>query len=212
MNILFNWLKNKFRKESDEDIEKEIDELLKKIKEIDPIITNPYNQEYHKKSNELFQSILTARDNFINWITGLSTGAIFFVFTKVSSEIGNVSCLKLAGRTLFATIICALFFKFFLEVRYGILRFDVYILGTLWEGGQLKQEVKKMLDKQGEVDKETKREFLENHREHLRLLDSKYLERFKRQGSRQIRALTLFYYLSLLTFVSGIILLATAYL
>ena len=113
MSIL-NWLKNRFKKESDEDVEKEIDNLLQKIKEMDPIITNPHNIEYQQKSTTFFQSILTSRDNFINWITGLATGAIFFVFSKVSSEAVDVYGLKWAGRMLFATIASALFFKLFM--------------------------------------------------------------------------------------------------
>ena len=211
MNILY-WLINRFKKENDEDIENEINDLLQKVREINPIITNPHNREYHQKLTNLFQSVLSARDNFINWITGLATGAIFFVFTRISSATINTCGLKWAGRVLFGTIISALLFKLFFEVRHSALKFEVHILGTLWERKELNQEVKKMLEKQGEADKETKKKFLKNHREHLRFLDNKYIERLKKPGMIQLRALNFFYYLTLGTFMLSIILLAITYL
>lgn len=177
MNI-FRWFKDRAKKEEEIDI----GELQKKLEKLKPKLDNSHNKEYHDKLNELLQSQINSRDNFINWIAGLTTGAMFFIFANISSTVNYLKILILAGGIFFATIISAILFKIFLEVRYGPLILEVKLLRNLWEGYDLRSELKgaKIGKSESEVDEGAKRKFLRNFSNSLNFIDPNHIEKLKR--------------------------------
>ncbi|MEA1980514.1 MAG: hypothetical protein U9N54_06030, partial [candidate division Zixibacteria bacterium] len=95
-------------------------EEVKKAKERQK---NPWIEKYHNKLKELLQSEINSKNNFINWITGLSCGTLLFVFTQNKEKV-----IVLAGIAFFSSLISAILFKMFLRVNYGPLRIEVKLL------------------------------------------------------------------------------------
>ena len=90
-----------------------------------------------------------------------ATAALFFTFANFSSRLPSITILKWAGTFLFFTVLSALAFKIFLEVRYSALELEVALLQNLWEGYDLKTKLEEMFTKDGEVDEKAKKNFLE---------------------------------------------------
>lgn len=55
----------------------DIEALEKKRQKIKSLIENPHSREYRDKLAELLNAKINARDNFVNWITGLATGSMY---------------------------------------------------------------------------------------------------------------------------------------
>ncbi|MDD4980937.1 MAG: hypothetical protein PHC54_06710 [Candidatus Omnitrophica bacterium] len=198
--LICSWFKSRVKKEEDINI----DELIERFKKLKPKLENPHNKAYHGKLNELLQSKTSSRDAFINWITGLATGALFFTFANFPSKLYNITILKCAGISLFLTILSALAFKIFLEVRYSALELEVALLQNLWEGHDLKSKLEEMFNKDGEVDENAKKEFLRNYRDSLNYLDDKHIEKLKKPVNIKSKFLTLFYWSTLILFILGV--------
>ncbi|MBI1882843.1 MAG: hypothetical protein HYS08_01360 [Chlamydiae bacterium] len=207
---MFKWLINKLKR-SDEKID--IAELEKKAEEIKRKCDNPHNKEYHEQLNEFLQTKLSGRDNFINWLTGLATGALFFTFNKLSNDLAYVEILVLGSKLLVLTVFSALVFKIFLEIRYVSMKLGVEILKNLWEGHNIRNQIEEIATTGNKkVDEKIKTKFLCNFRDSLRFYDEDYLEGLKRPIGVKTRLLTLFYWLTIGLFVSGIAFISTFFL
>jgi hypothetical protein len=80
----------------------DIDALETKRKRVTAKSQNPANAAYRDKLSELLNLQATARDNFVNWITGLATGAMILAFSNVASAPDNLRLILLfSGVTLF---------------------------------------------------------------------------------------------------------------
>jgi len=203
-----SWFKRGVKEEEDINI----DELIERFKKLKPKLENPHNKAYHERLNELLQSKTSSRDAFINWITGLAIGALFFTFANFSSRLPSITILKWAGAFLFFTVLSALAFKIFLEVRYSALELEVALLQNLWEGHDLESKLEEMFIKDGKTDEKAKKEFFRNCRDRLNYLDDSYIEKLKKPINIKSRFLTFFYWLTLILFISGISLIGVGFL
>lgn len=195
---IWRWIKN----DPEEDkVEGKIIKLQETLESNKSKFENPHNKEYHDKLNELLQSEADSRDNFINWLTGLATGIMFYIFAKDfgTKEYTRI-LLLIAGGLLFATIISALLFKIFLRVRYSDLRVQVSLLHFLWEGHDLRSKIKAEISQGNKIDRKTKEEFMENYRSVLNFADPAYREKLKRPVMIQSHLLSFFYWATLFLF------------
>jgi hypothetical protein len=193
-----------FRKKIKVFSEAEIKALEERCKNIRQTVANPNNTEFHDKLKNLLNAKVDSRDNFINWITGLTTGAIFLLLNKIYPGMADKELPILIIVVLFLTIFSAFLFKIFLEVRYSSEEFDVTLLKNIWEGHDIKTRLQD-LAKQGKVITEEERQkFYRNLNETLSYLDSDFLARTKKPVNIKSKLLTLFYGLSIFLFLLGI--------
>ena len=166
---------------------------------------NPYLRDFNNKLKELMQSEVNSKDHFINWITGLTSGAILFVFTQIKGMDYNEWILFWAGTLFFLAILSAILFKIFLKVNYGVLRLEVNLLRILWEGHEFRRNAIEEKTKKGKVCKETAEKLKRNQRESIKVLDPKHKERTIKWSTLGYNLLGIFYWGTLILFVSGFI-------
>jgi hypothetical protein len=185
---------------------KDVDAKLQKIK---IKIENPHNKLYREKLGELLNTKTNARDNFINWITGLATGSILFAFSNGLSPSGNLrGALFLSAAAFFFCIVSAMIFKIFLEVRFSTLEIEVSLVKTMYEGYDIRTQLKEMNQSGEDISEEDKQRLLENMKETLNYLDEDRIEKLKRPINIKSKLLTYFYWQTLTLFFFGITLMA----
>ncbi|TRZ95878.1 hypothetical protein D4R78_02265 [bacterium] len=193
-------LKKNIRKFSEEDI-KALEEKCKSVKQK---IINPRNAEFHDKLKDLLNAKADSRDNFINWITGLTTGAIFLILNKVSPGMDDkLLQISIIG-ILFFTIISAFLFKVFLEVRYSCEELDVALLKNIWEGYDIKSRLEDLAKQGKEISEEEKQKFYKNLEDSVNYLDSDFLEKSKKPITIKSKLLVFFYGFTIFLFFVGI--------
>ena len=201
---------NFFNKNDDKEINiKELEEKCRKVKEK---LQNPLNDEFHNKLKELLNTKINSRDNFINWVTGLTTGAMFLIFANISSLGNNKPLLISTIGILFLSVISAMFFKIFLEVRYSNEEIEVEVLKILWEGKDAEIQIKAMIGAGKEVSEKDKKKLYKNINDSVKYLDDGYLEKLKAPITIKSKLLTFFYNLTVFLFFLGIILTAVSFI
>ena len=132
-----------------------IQELLAEIKRANEQSqgqpASPYNKEYHDKLNDLVQSEIEQKDQFINWVTGIAAVGMFFIFTEIIDLSGKtwiqnthiLNFLIYTGIIFLFTLIVAAIFKWFLNVRYRDLELNVKMTGICSKGDEAMTEIKK---------------------------------------------------------------------
>jgi len=201
------WLKKKLI--NDKEITDEyIDELMKKSTNLKRPSDNPYNKELHKKLNEYLQFSISSKDNFVNWITGLSTGILFFAFTKFEILNKNTEPLLIVGLVSFSTICFAIIFKISLSSRFSIMELEIEIVKTLWEGYKLQEKLKEILNKGEKIGNELKKDYVKNQEQSLKLLDDKYMDKLRKSGRIKLKALEMSYAITVILFTASIFLLS----
>jgi hypothetical protein len=193
-------LQKRIRKFSEEEI-KEIEEKCRKIKQE---IENPLNREFHDKLKYLLNAKADTRDNFINWLTGLTTGAIFLILNKVSSGMDNrilpISIIVI----LFLAILSAMLFKVFLEVRYSSEEFEVAMLKTIWEGYDIRKRIDDSIRQGKPISEEEKQRLYKNLKDSINYVDAGFLEKSKKPITIKSNLLSFFYNLTVFSFFIGI--------
>jgi len=192
----------------EEEIEKLCEEVEKKRKNLKPKLENPITKEYHAKLKELLDSKYNSRDNFMNWVTGLTTGAALFVFANVSSVVNNKILFRWSGVILFSAIISAMLFKILLEVRYSSQELDLELLKNFYKGYDTREQIKKMVEAEGRVTNEYKLKLLKIQMKNFNFLDEAFLEKRARPITIKSRLLNYFYYSTLTLFLIGVSLMA----
>jgi len=190
----------KYKKFSEEDIVK-IEERCKKIKQE---ISNPHNKEFHDRLKSLLNAKVDSRDNFINWLTGLTTGAIFLMLNKAAPGVDSRSLFVSIIGILFFTIISAMLFKIFLEVRYSSDEFDVVLLKNIWEGHDIRKRIDDSIKEEKPVPEDEKQKLYENLQDSIKFLDKDFLEKSKRPITIKSILLSFFYKLTVFLFFVGV--------
>ncbi|MDD5006553.1 MAG: hypothetical protein PHS34_08565 [Candidatus Omnitrophica bacterium] len=166
---------------------------------------NPHLKKYNSKLKELLKTEITSKDNFINWITGLSGGALLFIYAQDKQLIDIGELLFWAGITFLFAIMSAIFFKMLLRVSYGSLRLEVKLLRILLEGYEFRRAAIEENSKLGEVCKETEENLKRNNQESLEVLDPKHKGKTIKWSVIGYNALDIFYWLTIGLFFSGFV-------
>lgn len=187
----------------------DIDALEIKLQRVKAKSENPTNSQYGDKLAELLNSRATARDNFVNWIAGLATGAMSLAFSNLASAPNGLKTILLcSGLASFLCIIFAMAFKILLEVRFSALELEVSLLKNIWEGHDIRTQLDEMMQIGKEVTEEIKQKFLRNMNESLDYLDESNLEKLKKPINLKSRLWDYSYWLTLGLFVMGVGLMA----
>ncbi len=174
---------------------------------------NPTSKEYGDKLAELLNAKATARDNFVNWITGLATGSMFLAFSNVGSAATDLRVfLLLSGLSSFLCVLSAMAFKILLDVRFSALELEVSLLKNIWRGHDIRSELEELMKSQQEVTENEKQKLLRNMDESLNYLDENYLKELKRPINFKSKLWVWTYWQTLAFFVAGIVLIAFYYL
>ena len=183
----------------------DIDMLEAKRQRVKVKSTNPINSEYGDKLAELLDLKATARDNFVNWITGLATGAMFLAFSNMSSAPTHLQMiLLLSGLIFFLCIIFAVTFKILLEVRFSALELEVLLLKNIWEGNDISTQLQELMQRGVEITEENKQKFLRNMDESLNYLDETNLEKLKKPIDMKSKLWVYSYWQTLCLFIAGL--------
>lgn len=194
------------------DKEIDVEAIEAKLQRVKVKSDNPHAKAYGDKLSELLNSKVSARDNFINWLTGLATGSMFLAFSNVAAAPDNVRLvLFFSGLVSFLCILSAMAFKVLLEVRFSALELEVSLLKNIWEGHDIRSQLNEMMTSGKEVSDEDRQKFLRNMDESLNYLDEGYLERTKKPINRKSRFLSFSYWQTLVLFVAGAGLMASYY-
>lgn len=182
----------------------DIDALEKKRLRVKAKSENPTNSQYGDKLAELLNSRATARDNFVNWIAGLATGAMLLAFSNLASAPNEFKTILLySGLASFLCIFSAIAFKILLEVRFSALELEVALLKNIWEGHDIRTQLNEMMQSGKEITEEMKQRLLRNMDESLDYLDESNLERLKKPINLKLRLWTYSYWQTLGLFVVG---------
>ncbi|RJO63840.1 MAG: hypothetical protein C4540_06315 [Candidatus Omnitrophota bacterium] len=184
--------------------EEEIRAIEEKCKSIKQEIENPHNKEFHDKLKILLNAKADSRDNFINWLTGLTTGAIFFMLNKVSPIMDNRILSISIIAILFLTILSAVLFKVFLEVRYSSEELEVAMLKNIWEGYDITKRTENLMTQGRTITDEEKEKLYKNFEESIKYIDNDFLERSKKPITIKSFLLSFFYKSSVFLFLAGI--------
>jgi len=190
----------------------DVEELEAKRQRVKARSSNPTSKEYGDKLAELLNSKASARDNFVNWITGLATGSMFLAFSNVSSAPNDVRILLLlSGLSAFICVLSAMAFKILLDVRFSALELEVSLLKNIWEGHDIRSQLQELMKSGKEVTEDEQQKLLQNMDESLNYLDENHLKALKRPINLKSRLLVWSYWQTLAFFVAGITLMAVYY-
>lgn len=184
--------------------------ILAQIKSEEP--QNPHVEKYKDKLQELLTAKTNSRDNFINWITGLATGSMFFTLSNLSSTPQGIRIIVLfSAIASFIGIVFAILFKMLLESRFIALELEVEFLRTLYEGHDLQTLLNEKVAS-GDVpsDAETQR-FLRNLDQGLDILDKKTFEERAKSSNLKIRLLACPFWAAIGMFITGVFLMVLRY-
>jgi hypothetical protein len=173
---------------------------------------NPTSKAYGDKLAELLSSRATARDNFVNWITGLATGSMFLAFSNVGSAPTDLrALLLLSGLSSLVCVLSAMAFKILLEVRFSALELEVSLLKNIWEGHDIRWQLEQLVKNGKEVTEDAKQKLLRNMDESLNYLDENYLRELKKPINFKSKLWIWSYWQTLAFFVGGIVVMALYY-
>lgn len=190
----------------------DIDALEAKRQRVKAKSENPVSKEYGEKLAELLSSKANARDNFVNWITGLATGSMFLAFSNVASAPNHVRVVLLfSGLASFLCIISAMAFKILLEVRFSALELEVSLLKNIWEGHDIRTQLQEMMQSGKEITGDDKQKLLRNMNESLNYLEEDHLKKLKKPINFKSKLWVYSYWQTLALFVTGISLMAFHY-
>lgn len=192
-------------------LEKKRDRILTQLKEEGE--SNPHVEIYRNKLEELLSNKLNLRDNFINWITGLSTGSMFLSLSSLnSSTTHNVRLILLSSAiSSFFGIVFAIKFKVLLDIRFIGLETEVNILKILYEGHDLRARLNSAMNHKSIVNEADENEFLLNMDQSLDLLDPTFQKPSKSQNCKY-RLLSFSYWVATGLFILGITLIVLRYI
>ncbi len=191
----------------------DVDELEAKRQRVIAKSNNPTSKEYGDKLAELLNSKASARDNFVNWITGLATGSMFLAFSTIGSATTDLRVvLLLAGLSSFLCVLSAMAFKILLDVRFSALELEVSLLKNIWEGHDIRSQLEELMKSGKEVTDNEKQMLLRNLDDSLNYLDETYLKELKRPINVKSKLWFWSYWQTLAFFVAGIVLIALYYL
>jgi len=217
MNIIKRvgeWRRKKLTRKLHLEIDGKIEKFEKYYKENPPPTElNPYNKEYHDKLDKLMQEEIGSRDDFINWITGLTVAAILFLYPKVLNfdiantqrNLSNFYALFSAEFIFFLTFISAMVFKCFLSVRFFHKKVEVKILNLMWSHHDLIKEIKNNIEKNTSIDSATELKFLKDHNDHLDLSDPIYQKKLKKRMFIKAKILDYAYASAVICFIFAIL-------
>lgn len=191
----------------------DVDELEAKRQRVDAKSNNPTSKGYGDKLAELLNSKASARDNFVNWITGLATGSMYLAFSTIGSAANDLRVvLLLSGLSSFLCVLSAMAFKILLDVRFSALELEVSLLKNIWEGHNIRSKLEDLRKSGKEVTENEKQKLLRNLDDSLNYLDEKYLREIKRPINFKSKIWVWSYWQTLAFFVAGIFLMALYYL
>ncbi len=193
-----------FQKKAIKFTDQEIRDAEEKCKKFKQEVENPHNKEFHDKLINLLNKKVDSRDSFINWLTGLTTGAIFLILNKISPGMDNRILFVLAISAFFLTILVAMLFKVFLEVRYSSDEFEIDMLKNVWEGHDIKRRIDDLLMEGKKIDEVEIQRFYGNLKDSIKYLDKDFLERSKRPVAMKSKLLSICYGLTVFLFFIGI--------
>jgi len=190
-----------------------IDELEAKRQRVIAKSDNPTSKEYGDKLAELLNAKATARDNFVNWITGLATGSMFLAFSNLDSATTDLHVfMVLSGLSSFLCILSAMAFKILLDVRFSALELEVSLLKNIWQGHDIRSELEQLKKIGKEVTEDEKQKLLRNMDDSLNYLDENYLKKLKKPINLKSQLWIWSYWLTLAFFAVGIMLIVLYYL
>lgn len=170
---------------------------------------NPHNKKYHRKLVELISLQDTAQDNFINWITGIASGSIFWGLSKIldpSLKDLTVYCkITFFVGMDFLVLLTAICFKLFFRNKFNYLKLETEILGVLWKSHELKLQIENDLKQSGNVALDIEIEFLKNHLHNIDLATPEYVSKIKKKILLKSKILDFLYKLTVLSFLVTII-------
>lgn len=171
-------------------------------------VANPHAEQYRIKLLELLTSKTTSRDNFINWITGLTTGSLFFSLSNIHSspDAPRLALISSALASLLG-IISSISFKMALEARFFALELEVEILKTLYDGHDLRTQLSAELDRGNKISDADNQKFLRNVDQSLNLSDKKQIEKRTRSQNIKNRLMQIFFWSAIVLFSVGLLLL-----
>ncbi len=185
-------------------------ELDNKFNKLRTKISNPHSQEYSKELLSLLNAKLDARSDFVNWITGLATGAMFLSFTNLSTAF-NI-WIFLSSILFLLSIIFTISFKFFAEVRFAVKESEVSVLKVIWENHNITMQLKDKIDKGEEISEDEKSIFFNIQQNIVNYLDDDYIKKLKKPILLKDKLLNLSYWSTLIVFISGISLFAFSFI
>ncbi len=190
----------------------DVAELEAKLQRMNAKSDNPTGKAYGDKLTELLNSRATARENFVNWITGLATAAMFLAFSNVASAPFNLRALLLfSGISSFLCILSAMAFQIFLEVRFASLELEVSLLKNIWEGHNIRSRLQQLMHSRRDVSEGEKQALLRNMADSLNYLDENRLKELKRPINFKTKLWIWSYWQTLVFFVTGVVLMALYY-
>lgn len=184
-----------------------IDELEAKRQRVVAKSANPKSKEYGDKLGELLNAKATARDNYVNWVTGLASGSMFLAFSNIGSAPTELRIfLLLSAFSSFLSVLSAMAFKILLDVRFSALELEVSLLKNIWQGHDIRTELEELMKSGKEITESEKQKFLRNMDESLNYLDESYLKKLKRPINIKTTFWIWSYWQTLAFFVAGIVL------
>ena len=189
-----------------------IDELEANRQRVIAKSNNPKSKEYGDKLAELLNAKATACDNFVNWITGLATGAMFLAFSSIdSATTGLRIVLLLSGLSSFLCVLSAMAFKILLDVRFSALELEVSLLKNIWQGHDIRSELEALVKSGKDVTEDQKQKLLRNMDDSLNYLDENYLQKLKEPINFKSKLWVWSYWQTLALFLAGVVLMAGYY-
>lgn len=193
------------------ELEKKRARILKKIGNTN--YDNPHLAEYRSKLVELQASKTKSHDEFINWVSGLTTASMYFALTAIKTATVAPRILLLLSATLsFLALLAALAFKLFLEVRYKDLELEVHILKTLFTAHEAQTNITLRLNAGEQISDDQQQVFLQNMDAQLDLLDPDTLPAFKAPVERQAARMLKAYWTCIGLFLAGLALLISSHI
>lgn len=190
-----------------------IDELEAKRQRVIAKSSNPKSKEYGDKLAEFLNAKATARDNFVNWITGLATGSMYLAFSNIATAATDLRIvLLLSGLSSFLCVLSAMAFKILLDVRFSAMELEVSLLKNLWQGHDIRSELEALVKGGKEVTEVQRQKLLRNMDDSLNYLDDNYLEKLKRPINFKSKLWVWSYWQTVAFFVVGVVLMALYYL
>ena len=174
--------------------------------------TNPHIKEYHQKLSALYEGRTKSEDDFINWITGLNSAAMYLALNSLQGTTGleRVALVLSAGAS-FLGLISAVAYKFLAVIRFNALQLEVSILKNLADGHDINAQLSVLANSGTPVSDEDTQKLLRNINENLDFLDPNQFALHQKPAQRRATQLAWAYRLALIFFLLGVTLLMVKY-
>jgi hypothetical protein len=173
---------------------------------------NPHLEDYRKTLIELLTVKIKSQDEFINWVTGLSTASMYLALTNLqTTHQPERFFLLISALASFAGIMTAIAFKYFSNVRFSDLELQVEINRNLAQGYDINTYITNLTNQEKPISKTDIQRFLKNMDESLSLLDPENLHAYQQPVKTKEMLMARFYRLSIILYVLGIVLLVGCY-